>query len=265
MESFGVTPSTNTGDSLLRQARDARTLPRGQDTRTYQRAGEAQEVGLRGQHTLTCLWGREAQEVGLRGWLSCLRGAEPQEVGPRGQHTLTCLRVGEAQELGPRGWLSCLLSPLVCRQRPPEVCPALLPGPSPGPQQHAPGGQDPGHGYQRRCVCEPSRWPGFAVSDQNPLYNWIPGNRSPTANVLRQQQGLRETSFTLDPQSHTQRLSSKPGRATARAPQQSAPARPSVLTDAGGRRPSDGGAQGCSTSAWAEAAPAPEAWPSRRE
>ena len=43
MESFGVTPSTNTGDSLLRQARDARTLPRGQDTRTYQRAGEAQE------------------------------------------------------------------------------------------------------------------------------------------------------------------------------------------------------------------------------
>ena len=60
MESFGVTPSTNTGDSLLRQARDARTLPRGQDTRTYQRAGEAQEVGLRGQHTLTCLWGQVA-------------------------------------------------------------------------------------------------------------------------------------------------------------------------------------------------------------
>lgn len=59
----------------------ASTLPRRQDTRTYQRAGEAQEVGLRGQHTLTCLWGREDQEARLKGLALLSRGWG----GPGGQ------------------------------------------------------------------------------------------------------------------------------------------------------------------------------------
>ena len=159
---------------------------------------------MRGQHARTCQWCGEAQEVSPRGWLSCLRGGEAREARPEGLVQLSVgqggpgglpegparphLSLGQGGPGGrPEGWLSCLLSSLACRQRPLEVCPVLLPSPSPGPRQRAPGGQDRGHECRRHCVCEPSRWMGFAVSNQNPLYNWILGKQesdrqSPEAN-----------------------------------------------------------------------------------
>lgn len=108
---------------------------------------------------------------------------------------------------------------------------------------------------------------GLLCQTRIPFITGFWENRSPTDKVLRQttEAERKKTSFELNPQSHTCRVSSEPRRATARAPQQSAPARPSVLTDAGGRRPSDGGARGSPTSTWAKAAPPPEARPSSRE